>query len=159
MDSFRSLAPRPPAHRPLLVGPPRPHLNAQKQRRHRHTDKEWEAIKPHILQLYQRENKTEKRVRDILSRKFNFETGCRTFKSKVREWGIEKNERRRGIATQQSLTLFPRLVDPFVTPNLQGTQWTLGASATPRALWRLWRGQLPWFQFQNDWSLPSKNIC
>lgn len=64
-----------------------------RQRRSRHTGKEWDSRKERIIQLYIEDSKTVDQVLEILESDFNFSTGRRQLFKKLDEWGVKKNHK------------------------------------------------------------------
>lgn len=54
-----------------------------KQRRHKHTEEEWDAIRDIISRLYIEEEKKVEEVHKILNAEYNFPVGCVDFSLKT----------------------------------------------------------------------------
>jgi hypothetical protein len=73
MLPFRPLVAK--AAAPLAGTPVQPNCRIVKQRRHHHTDTDWEAQKQTIFRLYIEEDRSAEDVIEILARDFDFKAG------------------------------------------------------------------------------------
>ncbi|KAI0437210.1 hypothetical protein F4803DRAFT_165257 [Xylaria telfairii] len=73
-----------------------PNNRVIKQRRNHHTAMDWVRKKETIIQLYATENKQANDVIETLRSEFAFNTSRRQLFNKLKEWGIQKNQKRDG---------------------------------------------------------------
>jgi hypothetical protein len=92
--SFRRILPSSyaePSSQPRLVSDnqiSRPSDHARKAGQQRHTDEEWEALRPLITQLYS--NHTLKETIDLVRELTDFQCRERRFRDKLKEWGLSE---------------------------------------------------------------------
>ncbi|KAI1842642.1 hypothetical protein JX266_011104 [Neoarthrinium moseri] len=82
MPTFRTLIPK--SDFPLPK-------EAPKQTRNRHTDAEWDDLKPTILQLYLRDKMTAPLILEMLNKEYGFKTSLRSLRQKLNQWQCGKN--------------------------------------------------------------------
>lgn len=79
---------------PLAGMPVQPTSRIVKQRRHHHTDADWEDQKRIIFRLYIAEDRNAEDVIEILARDFAFKASRRQIFKKFKKWKMEKNKKR-----------------------------------------------------------------
>ncbi|KAJ8129716.1 hypothetical protein O1611_g3916 [Lasiodiplodia mahajangana] len=145
MAPYRPIYSRPiasPNEMPVTL----PQLRARvlKQRCHHHPAADWENIKQTVARLYIEEKRSVEDVIKILKSDFNFNTGRRLFLTKLNEWGIQKNKRRReGSSCNAVISGMGRQIEPlsltilspaYQSPSMLLQQWSDSSFPTPNSM-------------------------
>ncbi|KAJ8126766.1 hypothetical protein O1611_g6871 [Lasiodiplodia mahajangana] len=124
MAAFRDLLPKPPTE--IQVLSVYPGSRVTKQRRYHHIPTEWENRRQTIIKLYVEKRKTADEVIEILKSEFSFTTGRRQLYNKLKEWGVQKNNRQ----IENTATIIPNTATDEI-PRSPEDAYLHGISFTP----------------------------
>ncbi|KFZ09253.1 hypothetical protein V502_08846 [Pseudogymnoascus sp. VKM F-4520 (FW-2644)] len=93
------------ACRPPKLGDGRETASTKPCRDTQHSEAEWEAVYPHILQLYMHQRRKLRYVMRHMEEKYNFHATPQMYKNRFTKWGLHKNMRRaRSISNAYQLS-------------------------------------------------------